>query len=48
METSVKKMITPVNTFELLSYATKAIQELSAKVDALEKRIAELEAKELI
>ena len=36
-----------VNTFELLSYATKAIQELSAKVDALEKRIAELEAKEL-
>ena len=36
-----------VNTFELLSYATKAIQELSAKVDALEKRIAKLEAKEL-
>lgn len=36
-----------VNTFELLSYATKAIQELSAKVDALEKRIAVLEAKEL-
>ena len=36
-----------VNTFELLSYATKAIQELSAKVDALEKRIAELETKEL-
>ncbi len=36
-----------VNTFELLSYATKAIQELSAKVDALEERIAELEAKEL-
>lgn len=36
-----------VNTFELLSYATKAIQELSTKVDALEKRIAELEAKEL-
>ena len=32
-----------VNTFELLSYATKAIQELSAKVDALEERIATLE-----
>ena len=32
-----------VNTFELLSYATKAIQELSAQVDALEERIATLE-----
>ena len=37
-----------VNTFELLSYATKAIQELSAKVDALENRIVELEAKGVV
>ena len=37
-----------VNTFELLSYATKAIQELSAKVDVLENRIAELEAKGVV
>lgn len=36
-------IIKQVNTFELLSYATKAIQELSAKVDALEERIAILE-----
>ena len=35
--------IKQVNTFELLSYATKAIQELSAKVDTLEERIATLE-----
>ena len=36
-------IIKQVNTFELLSYATKAIQELSAQVDALEERIATLE-----
>ena len=35
--------IKQVNTFEVLTYATKAIQELSAKVDALEKRIKVLE-----
>lgn len=33
-------IIKQVNSFEVLSYATKAIQELSAKVDALEERIA--------
>ena len=36
-------IIKQVNSFELLSYATKAIQELSAQVDALEERIATLE-----
>lgn len=37
-----------VNTFELLACATKAIQELSAKVDDLEERIAKLESKETV
>jgi len=36
-----------VNTFELLACATKAIQELSAQVDSLEGRVAELESKEI-
>ncbi|MBE7728091.1 MAG: hypothetical protein E7244_27990 [Enterocloster citroniae] len=35
--------IKQVNTFEVLTYATKAIQELSAKVEALEERIKVLE-----